>query len=140
MKRTTKILKTKIMKDYKKYKKKHEAASKGLGDTISKITKATGIEKAVKFIAGEDCGCDKRQELLNKRFRYDIPTCLNEEEYNYLSDHLPNIGGKVDAETQRKLLKIHNRIFKHKKEFSSCGSCVAGMVAELKAILDTYGN
>jgi hypothetical protein len=32
--------------------------SKGLGDTIAKITEATGIDKAVKFIAGEDCGCD----------------------------------------------------------------------------------
>ena len=42
--------------------------SKGLGDTIEKITKATGIDKLVKFIAGEDCGCDERQEILNKKF------------------------------------------------------------------------
>ena len=28
--------------------------SKGLGDTIAKITEATGIDKLVKFVAGED--------------------------------------------------------------------------------------
>ena len=31
--------------------------SMGVGDTIQKVTKATGIEKLVKFVAGEDCGC-----------------------------------------------------------------------------------
>ena len=128
------------MKNYKEYKKKHEAASKGLGDSIQKITKATGIEKVVKFIAGEDCGCEERKKLLNKRFRYDKPICLNEDEYNYLKDNLNDLGGRISAAEQRRLLKIYNRVFKNKKEFSSCGSCVAGMIAELKAILDTYGN
>ena len=42
-------------KEYKEWKAKHAAASEGLGDTVEKITKATGIKKAVKFIAGEDC-------------------------------------------------------------------------------------
>jgi hypothetical protein len=44
--------------------------SKGLGDTIAKITKATGIETVVKKVAGEDCGCKKRQEKLNIMFPY----------------------------------------------------------------------
>ena len=35
--------------------------SSGLGDTVEKITEATGIKKAVKFIAGEDCGCNERK-------------------------------------------------------------------------------
>ena len=39
--------------------------SKGLGDTVAKITKATGIDKLVKFVAGEDCGCDERKEKQN---------------------------------------------------------------------------
>ena len=41
--------------------------SKGLGDTIAKITKATGIKKVVDTVAkatGKDCGCGKRQENL----------------------------------------------------------------------------
>ena len=40
--------------------------SEGLGDTIEKVTKATGIKKLVEFISGEDCACDKRKEKLNK--------------------------------------------------------------------------
>lgn len=44
--------------------------SKGLGDTIAKVTKATGIEAVVKKVAGEDCGCKKRQEKLNIMFPY----------------------------------------------------------------------
>lgn len=48
--------------------------SEGLGDTIDKITSATGIKKAVELTAKavgiDDCGCAKRRELLNKKFPY----------------------------------------------------------------------
>jgi hypothetical protein len=37
----------------------------GFGDTVHAITKATGIEKVVKAVAGEDCGCNERKEMLN---------------------------------------------------------------------------
>ena len=42
--------------------------SKGLGDTIEKITTATGIKKVVDTISnitGKDCGCNERKEKLN---------------------------------------------------------------------------
>lgn len=42
--------------------------SKGLGDTIEKITAATGIKKVVEKVAevtGKECGCNKRKEILN---------------------------------------------------------------------------
>ena len=47
--------------------------SKGLGDTVAKITKATGIKKVVDAVSkatGKDCGCDKRQDTLNRLFPY----------------------------------------------------------------------
>ena len=47
--------------------------SKGLGDTIQKITKATGIKKVVDTVVkatGKDCGCAKRQDTLNRFFPY----------------------------------------------------------------------
>ena len=47
--------------------------SKGLGDTIEKITKATGINKvvnAVSKVTGKDCGCNKRKQTLNTMFPY----------------------------------------------------------------------
>ena len=44
--------------------------SKGLGDTIEKITTATGIKKFVHKIVGDNCGCKKRKQVLNKVFPY----------------------------------------------------------------------
>lgn len=49
--------------------------SKGLGDTIDKITTATGIKKIVYSIAeatGKDCGCAERKDKLNRAFPYSI--------------------------------------------------------------------
>tara|TARA_R110001606_G_scaffold387510_1_gene552216 strand:- start:6 stop:161 length:156 start_codon:yes stop_codon:yes gene_type:complete len=43
--------------------------SKGLGDTIAKITKTTGLATLVKVII-PNCGCDERQEWLNKKIPY----------------------------------------------------------------------
>ncbi len=47
--------------------------SKGLGDTIEKITTATGIKKVVDTVSkvtGRDCGCSKRKDSLNRIFPY----------------------------------------------------------------------
>tara|TARA_Y100000389_G_scaffold23505_1_gene20155 strand:- start:320 stop:487 length:168 start_codon:yes stop_codon:yes gene_type:complete len=48
--------------------------SKGLGDTVEKFTKVTGIKKVVNTISektGKECGCNKRKEKLNKKFPYE---------------------------------------------------------------------
>ena len=47
--------------------------SKGLGDTIEKITKATGIKKVVDKVSkatGKDCGCGQWKDTLNRFFPY----------------------------------------------------------------------
>ena len=44
--------------------------SKGLGDTIAKVTQATGLDKLVHKRVGKDCGCKQRQEKLNVKFPY----------------------------------------------------------------------
>ena len=54
-------------------KNKEQEKSKGLGDTIAKITEATGIKKVVQTVTkatGKDCGCGKRQDTLNRLFPY----------------------------------------------------------------------
>ena len=43
--------------------------SKGLGDTVEKITIATGLKKLVDRMS-EDCGCEERKEYLNEKFPY----------------------------------------------------------------------
>jgi len=48
-----------------------ELKSRGLGDTIEKFTKATGIKKVVDTVTGaKDCGCNKRKDTLNRIFPY----------------------------------------------------------------------
>ena len=48
--------------------------SKGLGDSIEKITRLTGIKKltqmGAKAVGKKDCGCNKRKNILNKAFPY----------------------------------------------------------------------
>ena len=48
---------------------KLEDTSKGLGDTVAKITNVTGIAKIVKIIT-PNCRCDERQKWLNKKIPY----------------------------------------------------------------------
>ena len=48
--------------------------SKGLGDSIEKITRATGIhslaQMGAKAVGKKDCGCKKRKDTLNRVFPY----------------------------------------------------------------------
>ena len=45
--------------------------SRGLGDTIEKFTKFTGVKTLVNVVTKEkDCGCNKRKNWLNKQFPY----------------------------------------------------------------------
>lgn len=51
------------------------AESRGLGDSIEKFTKATGIKKVVEsateLVTGKkDCGCSERRDKLNRLFPY----------------------------------------------------------------------
>ena len=51
-----------------------EQKPRGLGDSIEKITKATGIKNIVDAVnkarGVKDCGCGKRKDKLNKIFSY----------------------------------------------------------------------
>jgi hypothetical protein len=127
-------------KEYKEWKAKRDASSKGLGDSVEKVTEATGIKKAVKFLAGEDCGCDERKERLNKLFSYRKPLCLKEDEYIYLSEFFDNPKGTITYKTQLELMKIYNRVFNQKRKPTSCGSCVRTVVNELKTYYDKYNG
>lgn len=135
--------KDKRTKAYKEWKKKFDAAnenkSEGLGDTIEKITEATGIKKAVKFLAGEDCGCDERKKILNDMFRYNKPLCLNEEEYNFLTDVFTTKGSIISASRVVRCVNIFNRIFNAKQKATSCSSCfVANVYNPLKKVYEAY--
>jgi len=113
---------------------------KGLGDTIAKVTKATGIDKAVKFIAGDDCGCEERKEALNKLFPYHRPECLKESEYNYLKEFYKTHKDRLTKEEQVKLIEISNRVLHTKRQLSSCSSCVRDLIADCKRLFNNYNG
>ena len=43
--------------------------SRGLGDSVEKLTRYTGIKSITKRLI-KNCGCDARQDKLNKKFPY----------------------------------------------------------------------
>ena len=115
--------------------------SKGLGDTVEKITTATGIKKATEYIfdkLGRDCGCEKRKETLNKLFPYKKPECLTEDEYMTLKGIFTSVKNRVEPSTQKTLLSIHNRVFKTNKKMSTCGSCVKELFDTMKKLFNEY--
>tara|TARA_R110000772_G_scaffold5622_1_gene20139 strand:+ start:656 stop:1093 length:438 start_codon:yes stop_codon:yes gene_type:complete len=131
-------------KEYKEWIASREEATasepKGLGDTIEKITTATGIKAAVKFLAGEDCGCTERKDSLNKIFPYKKIECLTEEEYNYLVSQMEKTTNVVTQTVQLRMLKIYNRVFNDKKQPTSCGSCFRSTYNALKQLIDEYNQ
>ena len=130
---------SKRSEDYNKLKQNVESQSKGVGDTVAKITKATGVDKLVKFIAGEDCGCDERQVQLNKLFSYKKINCISEDDYTYLSDFVDSNTNKITNDQKVRLITIHNNIFNtNQKTNTSCSPCISGVVNKLKKYLQVY--
>jgi len=127
-------------KAYKEWKAKHAKASEGLGDTVEKITKATGIKKAVDTVfdaIGKDCGCDERKVKLNEMFRYRRPECLTEQEFDLIKMAVDTKKNKWTPEEQETYKKIYERIFKTKVE---CTPCSFGKVVwkDLQAVYNEY--
>jgi len=127
---------TYLEENYKKLKEDVVKQSKGLGDTIAKITKVTGIDKLVEAVIGEDCGCDERKDKLNKLFNYNKLECATEEDFNYLTDFFKNYKGRVSYDQKVRLIGIYNFLF-HKNESltTSCVSCVSTILKNLKKYL-----
>lgn len=129
---------TKEYKSYSEWKANQEADSEGLGDTIEKITEATGIKAAVKFLAGEDCGCDERKAILNKTFSYKKPNCLLEDEYNFLSELFSRQQSVITGLEKQTLINTYNRVFNDRKKMTSCTPCLKSVYDELKKYFETY--
>ncbi len=113
--------KKKLEKKAKKSTKSIKA--KGLGDTVEQVLEATGIAKIAKWVLGEDCGCDKRKQILNDLYPYYKPQCLTEDEFNYLDEYYSENKNTVQPDVQKEVLKIYNRVFHQKASLTSCSSC-----------------
>lgn len=130
--------KDKRTKAWKEWKKNFNKQSKGVGDTVEKVFKKTGVDKVAKWALGEDCGCDERKDKLNYLFPYQKPNCLTEDEFNYLSDRVGKLN-KVTPEEQKRLLVIYNRVFKDNRELTGCSTCfLNGVWKKLERVYKEY--
>jgi len=110
--------------------------AKGLGDTVENILEATGIAAVVKFIAGEDCGCNERKEKLNQRFPYF--NCLTENEYNYLTEMDINKKYNLTPTEQKEILAIYHRVFNKRKSPTTCSSCWVAIINDIREVYNSY--
>ncbi len=107
--------------------------SKGLGDSVEKILKATGVDKVAKKVLGDDCGCEERKKALNKLFPYSRQ--FTQDEMSIYESVLPRLkNGVIQREDQAILIRIYNKVFNANKKPSSCGSCVQQTLSKLEKV------
>ena len=108
--------------------------SKGLGDSVEKVLKATGIDKVAKKVLGDDCGCEERKkQKLNKMFPYARP--FTEAELSIYESVLPRLkSGTITGSDQAILVNLYNKVFNSNKRPSNCGSCVQQTLAKLAKV------
>ena len=114
--------------------------SKGLGDTVEKITKATGIKKVVDAISeatGIDCGCGERKDLLNKMFPYKQTECINDVDNEWLTNFFSTTNNQLTPKQQNRVTEIYKNVFNENIQPSNCGSCWRDKINELKQVYDT---
>ena len=91
---------------------------------MESVAKATGIDKVVKAVVGEDCGCNKRKVALNKRFPF-VKTMTEEQKEKWENGLRPQWKtGSLTIEAQASALNLYAEIFRIRHKMSSCGSCV----------------
>jgi|TARA_B110000858_G_C17750165_1_gene449279 hypothetical protein len=115
--------------------------SRGLGDDIEKITKATGIKAVVDKISevtGKPCKCEERKNLLNKWFPK--KGHLSESEFDFLTMFFETYNGtSLKSEEERDhIYTIYNRVNKLNEKPTGCSPCLNNVVQNLKHKLDEY--
>lgn len=114
--------------------------AKGLGDTVEQVLEATGIAKAVKWLAGEDCGCEERKKKLNELFPYRKANCMTEEEFTTLNNFFARDYAEIRVSDQNSLLRIYNRVLNQRQETTSCSSCWRDIIAQLRKLHNEYAD
>lgn len=122
--------------EYKNWRAKYDT-EKGVGDKIADFTKLTGIQALTKRLFGEDCGCDERQEQINKFFGKPVAP-LSEEDYVFLHDVI-NGSSKIKPREQLRMKDIFQKTF-NKRLTSSCLSCsfISEIYNPLKRLFNQY--
>lgn len=135
----------KLDKRSKEYKTWKAGQSVGLGDVIEKVTKATGIDKVVKKLVGDDCGCDERKEKLNAFFNFkEKISCMDPSQIDDYADFVKSrkfklLGGgratgKLSPQEVTFVCAIFSTTFNRVLWAPECSTC-AGSVKQLIAMI-----
>lgn len=94
----------------------------------------------VKFIAGEDCGCDERKEKLNKLFPYKKPQCMSETRYKQWTEFRANPTEVLETKDQKLIAHMHAELFDHAlHEPCTCTpKAWQNMIDDINGIYTTY--
>tara|TARA_R100001230_G_C5680453_1_gene187251 strand:- start:1501 stop:1854 length:354 start_codon:yes stop_codon:yes gene_type:complete len=110
---------------------------KGLGDSIEKVFKKTGIDKVAKKVLGEDCGCEERKEALNKLFPYAKVRQFTEDELEIYKKLIPSIKkGSLSILEQKSAVKLYNKVFNASKQLTRCSSCLKNTIKKLESVYE----
>ena len=113
--------------------------SKGLGDTIAKITKATGIDKVAKAVLGDDCGCEERRKKLNQMFpNFKNIRQFTEDEMKIYDEVIPAVDKKgMLTPAERGIVSaLYVGVFGVNPEWKSCSPCNKQIMNNLKKVYE----
>ena len=121
-------------------KKSQEIKSTGLGDTVEKVFRKTGIDKVAKAVLGDDCGCDKRQELLNDLFPYKKYNAPTDEELDIIEWLFTDAKNTISGSMVKEVYSVYNRIFNDKIRPTNCSSCLKPVKQKLLKIHNEFNK
>ena len=114
--------------------------SEGLGDTVEKVIRFTGLQH---FVNGEDCGCEERKKKLNELLPYRFKArCLTEEEYKEWGEFQTKRTLTLSGEQVVYVCDLYASVFNRQKWYP-CSGCVKEMIAiidRLDKVYETYNS
>ena len=114
--------------------------NKGLGDTIAKITKATGIDKLAKKVLGEDCNkCEERRKKLNQLFpHFKNIRQFTEDELKIYDEVIPLIEktNNITREQKPIINALYKGVFGNNPQWKSCSPCNKRIMDNLKKVYE----
>ena len=121
-------------------KTSQEIESTGLGDTVEKVFRKTGMDKIAKAVLGDDCGCDKRQELLNDLFPYKKFNAPTDEELDTIDWLFTKSRNTISGSMVKEIYSVYNRIFNDKAKPTNCSSCFKPVKQKLLKIHNEFNK
>jgi len=112
--------------------------SKGIGDDIAKLTKATGLDKLAKKVLGDDCGCDDRRKQLNQLFpRFQNIRQFTEDEIKIYEEVIPTVSKGTLTPGERAVISaLYHGVFGEPPKWKSCSPCNKQIMNNLKKVYE----